>query len=302
MAVAEREPLVANQVHPILSPMLMGTPTSIRSSAALQWRGILLETYHSSAGERPDGNAVDRPVLLMTRTPAWRFEYKTFDGTFVPSTNLLGALAIKPKGPLPAMRTRQPFDVLCCAFDESLVTAVRDELEGPLPLPLDMRFGVHDRAVSEILNLLVAEVESGGSAGALYVDSLALALTVRSLFLGERRPGRSHGTPTLSRPKLFRIQDLIESRLEADLTLQELAAEIGYSRSHFLRMFRAATGLTPHRYVLQRRIERARRLLREADISIAEVAYSCGFSSQAHLTLAFRKESGLTPAEYRRQR
>jgi len=88
--------------------------------------------------------------------------------------------------------------------------------------------------------------------------------------------------------------------MAADLTLQELAAETGHSRSHFLRMFRATTGMTPHRYVLKRRLEQARQLLEHVESSIAEVAITCGFSSQAHLTLAFRKEFGVTPAEYRR--
>jgi len=105
----------------------------------------------------------------------------------------------------------------------------------------------------------------------------------------------------LPQQHLFRVQELIESRLEADLTLQELASEVGYSRSHFLRMFHATTGTTPHRYVLNRRVERARRLLGDPEMSIAQVAYCCGFSSQAHLTLAFRKVCGLTPGEYRRE-
>lgn len=65
-------------------------------------------------------------------------------------------------------------------------------------------------------------------------------------------------------------------------------------------MFRATTGMTPHRYVLKRRLERARQLFEQVEFSIAEIAIMCGFSSQAHLTLAFRKEYGLTPTEYRR--
>ena len=97
------------------------------------------------------------------------------------------------------------------------------------------------------------------------------------------------------------IKQLIESRLGADLTLLELAAESGYSRSHFLRVFHATTGITPHHYVLMRRIERARQLLAETDLSIAEIAYRCGFANQAHLTLAFRRDCGVTPGEYRRQ-
>src|SRR4029077_14107810 len=119
-------------------------------------------------------------------------------------------------------------------------------------------------------------------------------------FLGERQPTRSCRTAMLPQQRLFRVQEFIESRLEADLTLQELASEVGYSRSHFLRMFRATTGMTPHRYVLKRRVERARQLLEQAELSLAEVAFRCGFASQAHLTVAFRNEFGVTPAEYRR--
>jgi len=153
----------------------------------------------------------------------------------------------------------------------------------------------------EILNLLFGEVELGGVSTRLYIDSLAHALTVRFLFLGERTPGQARGRATLTQRRLSRVQELIESRLDADLSLQELAAEVGYSRSHFLRAFHATTGVTPHRYLLNRRIEHARRLLGEPDMPIAQVAYCCGFSSQAHFTLAFRKVCGLTPGEYRRE-
>ena len=177
---------------------------------------------------------------------------------------------------------------------------VREELDGPLPLPVNSRSGLHDHAVTELLNLLFAEVESGGASGTLYAESLAHALAVRFLFLGEDILTRSSSTPILSQRKLRSVQDLIESRLDADLTLQELAAEIGYSRGHFLRMFRATTGMTPHRYVLKQRLERVRRLLEWVELSIAEITIMCGFSSPAHLTLAFRKEFGITPAEYRR--
>lgn len=172
---------------------------------------------------------------------------------------------------------------------------------GEAPPSLGLRSCVRDHAASEILNLLLGEVELGGVSTRLYIDSLAQALTVRFLFLGERTQGQARGPVTLTRRKLSRVQELIESRLDADLPLQALAAEVGYSRSHFLRAFHATTGVTPHRYVLNRRIDRARRLLGETDMSIAEVAYRCGFSSQAHLTLAFRKVCGFTPGEYRRE-
>ena len=274
----------------VIAKRLLGTPLK------LIWTR---EDDVCNPGERPEGNALDRSLLVMVCSPTWRGEYKATNGALKRET--LGTLTILPKGLLPAMRSAQTADLLYCAFDEAFVTAVAEELEGRLAPPHDKRGDLRDRAISEILNLLVAEVQSGGASGRLYVDSLVQALTIRFLFLGERGPARSSRATTLPQQHLFRVQEFIESRLESDLTLQELASEAGYSRSHFLRMFHATTGITPHCYVLNRRIERARRLLADPEMSIVQVAYSCGFSSQAHLTLVFRKLCGLTPGEYRRE-
>ena len=285
----------------IFSPVFLGPATLLQSSAPLNWGGVLLEKYVCRPGERRAGNVLDAPVLAMLSSPAWRGEHVAADGTFAPHSKTVGALTVVPNGSLPAARSLRQCDLLYCAFDHGLVSEVSNDIEGKAPPLLGLRSCVRDHAVSEILKLLLAEVKLGGVSSRLYIDSLAHALTVRFLFLGERTPGqRRRPAATLTRRKLSRVQELIESRLDADLTLRALAAEVGYSRSHFLRAFRTTTGVTPHRYVLHRRIERARRLLREADMSIAEVAYRCGFSSQAHLTLAFRKVCGLTPGKYRR--
>jgi AraC family transcriptional regulator len=281
--------------------VFLGPATLLQSSAPLNWGSVLLEKYDCRPGERSAGNVVDAPVLVMLCSPAWRGEHVAADGTFAPHSKSVGALTVVPNGPLPAARSLRQCDLLYCAFDHSLVSEVRSEIEGKGPPSLRLRSYVRDHAISDILHLLFEEVELGGVSSRLYIDSLAHALTVRFLFLGERTRGQARGLATLPPRKLSRVQELIESRLDSDLTLQELAAEVGYSRSHFLRAFHATMGVTPHRYVLNRRIERARGLLAETDMSIAQVAYCCGFSSQAHLTLAFRKVCGLTPGEYRRQ-
>jgi AraC family transcriptional regulator len=285
----------------ILSPVFLGPATLLQSSGPLNWGGVLLEKYVCRPGERSAGNVLDAPVLVMLCSPAWRGEHVAADGTFAPHSKTVGALTVVPNGPLPAARSLRQCDLLYCAFDHNLMSEVRSEIEGEVPHSLRLRSYVRDHAVSDILSLLFEEVKLGGMSTRLYIDSLAHALTVRFLFLGERPSGQSRGPATLSRRKLSRVQELIESRLNADLSLQELAAEVGYSRSHFLRAFHATTGVTPHRYVLNRRIERARRLLSGTDMTIAQVAYCCGFSSQAHLTLAFRKLCGITPGEYRRE-
>jgi AraC family transcriptional regulator len=88
--------------------------------------------------------------------------------------------------------------------------------------------------------------------------------------------------------------------LGTDLDLNTLAAESGYSRSHFLRTFRAATGCSPHQYLTRLRVEQSKTILREYSISLIDIALACGFSSHAHFSNTFRQIVGVTPSEYRR--
>ena len=101
---------------------------------------------------------------------------------------------------------------------------------------------------------------------------------------------------------LRRVKKYMEEHLQDKLSLDELAHEADYSRAHFLRMFRAVTGKTPHQYLTERRIERAKSMLLEAKkISLIDVAAQCGFSSQSHLTRVFRERVGVTPSEFKRK-
>lgn len=102
-------------------------------------------------------------------------------------------------------------------------------------------------------------------------------------------------TPRLRR----RVADYVEANLENSLTISELAAVAELSEFHFARMFKATTGETPHAFVQRRRIEHARELLAATQLPLAEVALSCGFSSQSHFAEAFRKRTGVTPSAYR---
>jgi AraC family transcriptional regulator len=99
---------------------------------------------------------------------------------------------------------------------------------------------------------------------------------------------------------LWRARDYIEQHLEGDLGLDVLAREAGISPALFTQRFTEAHGDTPHRYVVRRRLERARGLLAGSDLPIAEVALRAGFSSQSHLSEVFRRSTGETPGAFRR--
>jgi AraC family transcriptional regulator len=101
---------------------------------------------------------------------------------------------------------------------------------------------------------------------------------------------------------LRRVNEYMEAHLQDNLSLDQLARETHYSRGHFLRMFRAATGMTPHQYLTKCRIERAKRMLRdEDDASLIDIAACCGFSSQSHMTRLFREQTGMTPGAFKRR-
>jgi AraC family transcriptional regulator len=101
---------------------------------------------------------------------------------------------------------------------------------------------------------------------------------------------------------LRRVQDYIEAALEQTLALSDLAAVAESSPYHFARAFKRSTGCSPHRYVLRRRTERAKRLLADGEVPLSMVAQACGFGSQSHFASRFREATGLTPSQFRRIR
>jgi AraC family transcriptional regulator len=113
-----------------------------------------------------------------------------------------------------------------------------------------------------------------------------------------RRPERGHDG-TLPRGRLRAVVEYVEEHLDAGLTLEQMAAVARLSVYHFARQFKAATGLPPHQYVLARRVEQAQQLLREGDLSLAEIAACAGFSDQSQFCHHFKRLVGVTPGQFR---
>ncbi len=114
-------------------------------------------------------------------------------------------------------------------------------------------------------------------------------------------PGALRGDEegALDRRRLARVVDFIEDNLGRALTLDELARVACLSPFHFVRAFKSAVGRTPHRYLVDRVVARARALLDRGDLPLAEIGDVCGFASQAHFTSAFKRALGTTPGAYR---
>ena len=152
------------------------------------------------------------------------------------------------------------------------------------------------RRVTATLDALWASAEEP-----LAFDSLLLSLATEVLQRHGRDAGHSAAAPAgLSASALARVRDYIEARLHEGLRLEDLAAEVGLSRFHFLRCFKRATGHTPQVFVQARRGARAKALLAQG-LAPAEVAASVGLSDQPHLNRLLRRLYGITPGVYQGQ-
>lgn len=134
----------------------------------------------------------------------------------------------------------------------------------------------------------------------LALDSAAQTALIHTLrHYSQRRLPILRPTGGLPGWQLKRVADFIEQHLEQSLTLSDLAGITGLSDFHFARMFKQATGYTPHRYVSHRRLAQARRLLKDSSLNMTEIALQCGFGSSSHFSNRFRAETGASPTQYR---
>lgn len=166
-------------------------------------------------------------------------------------------------------------------------------------------FGIlHDRQFRDgAIKKHVASLMTSASASAadpLHVDERLISLIGCLISKASRADARRQRRVGLSADTVKRIEDYVEANLERELNLAQLASLAGLSLAHFARAFRLTVGKPPHRYVLDRRIEHAKSLLRGTTQPIAAIAFDCGFSSQAHLTSVFSRHVGVTPAKFRK--
>ena len=186
-------------------------------------------------------------------------------------------------------------------LEAGFVERVADEAGvDPERVEIEPSIGLRDPRFEQIGLGFLSELRSGGLGGRVYAESLGTLLAVQllrqqaSAALPEaRRPAR------LSERALKRVTDYVEDCLGEDVSLAAMAGTVGLSPYHFARLFRESTGLSPHQYVIRRRVERARLLLATTDRSLAAIAAEVGFASGSHLTTHFRRLVGVSPSRFR---
>jgi len=221
-----------------------------------------------------------------------------YDGVKRHSPTPTGSITLVPAGSPVWARSSGHKDELHIFLDAGLVARVAAEafdldLARLAVPPLD---GLHLPHLRAAMGAVGAELTAGGVGGPLAAESLANLLAVHLIrhVLAPCQPSRTRDG-ALSPAKLRAIIEYVDEHLDASLTLEHMAAVARLSPYHFARQFRAATGLPPHQFVIARRVERAKRLLQAADLSLAEVAAHAGFSDQSQFSYPFQRLVGVTP-------
>jgi AraC family transcriptional regulator len=190
---------------------------------------------------------------------------------------------------------------LAMSISPELMNAVAEQLDfDPQRIEIRNRFQIRDQQLENIAWALKAEMESGYPCGRLYLDSLAVAAATRLLLFHSsvsREPKRLHGR--LSERKLRQVLSYIEDNLSQDVSLNDIASVAGLSVSHFKSLFRETLGLPVHQYLIRRRVERAKTLLREDRLPISQIAFEAGFAHQSHLAHHMRRVLGVSPKAFR---
>ncbi len=164
------------------------------------------------------------------------------------------------------------------------------------------RFALPDERLFFFMSALEEQCVQGEPMGTLYTESISAALIA---YVDHQYGGADQHERDSDRSLSYRrrqaLIDFIDAHLSSSLRVADLAAQVHCSPQQLGRLFQGAFGMPPHRYVMMRRTQRAEQLLKRDNGSIAEIATSCGFSSQAHLTVAFKTLFGTPPASYRKR-
>jgi len=222
------------------------------------------------------------------------------DGPFRQHRILPGQVSFFPAGSIFASRTVDAGRFYTVSLTPQFVLnhALAPDL-GCSPLFLPQR-GISDSVIKALCDRIREEVSATHPNGRIYVETLGQALAAHvARHYAITNPAETPGPGSLTAHQLRRALEFIREHLAEDLPLSSLAKASGLSPFHFARRFKKSTGLAPHQFLIQQRVERARHLLAHSTTTLGEIALQCGFCDQSHLTNHFRRVVGITPRRYR---
>lgn len=216
-----------------------------------------------------------------------------------------GTISIMPSDVSFAVQLETTISTTHLYLRRELFEYVARDIFGEDETGIDLRIcaAAYDPILGHLCHAVRQAMDDGVDArSGVYVEHLLHAVAAYVLRNhSEFKTGSFRGNGKLSERQLRRITEIVEARIGDRLTLSDVAEHFDCSADHFGRMFKMTTGLTLYQFIIRCRIDRARYLLTQSDLPIATIAQQCGFADQVHLTRTMRRNTGVTPAAFRKR-
>jgi AraC family transcriptional regulator len=275
---------------------------TLSSSQNMGWKGILVEQYQSQPHQSLEGSFAALSVhwLNFYLTKPFHLVQK-HDDRFHESIIQNGDLVFVPAGQPTYWRSqsdRTPISKLSVCLQPELVTQIAESSDlNPDRIELIDCFSRSDLHLRQIAVMLLAEIQSGGIMGELYVESLTQVFVIHLLRHYSSLQPKIANRYDLPARRLENAIDYIQAHLDSDLSMAQIAGSVNSSPTYFASLFKQATGISLHQYVIKQRVERAKLLIETTDLPIFNIAAQVGFASSSHLTYHCKRLTGMTPKQ-----
>jgi AraC family transcriptional regulator len=270
------------------------------STQSVGWENLSIIYDRQPAIELPKTSLKQHCIGILIDIPSNTQTERIIDGHFVREQNVQGDLIILPANTTHQAAWYQEGSAITIAIDTTVFAQTIYEVVDPDKIELLPQFATPDPFVYQIGLGLKSALIKHGTTSRLYAETLINALILHLLenYSTTRKNSFEPLAGTLPNYKLQQIIDYVHAYLDSDLSLNKLAASVQMSPYYFSRLFKESTGFTPHQYVIHIRIQRAKDLLKQKKLSIAEIAKEVGFVDKSHLNRNFKRQVGITPKQF----
>lgn len=298
----EEPPLIDHLVADSTSSLMPNPP--LLTSRQSDWNSVHLLQFRQPALELPQFCSVQH-IIIFTNvahpvTAEFLVEGKLRTAQYLPSDHRNGCIEVFPASLYSEIRWNQEVDFTQLYLDPTFVASVAHEVIDPDRVEILFEPKVSDPLLYHICLALRADLERDKTGDGFYADSMATAMSAHLL---RHYATRKHILPEhngLSKRRLMQATEYISDNLTDNLSLIAMANELNMSQYYFWRLFKQSTGMTPHQYVVQQRVERAKLLLRRPELTVTDIAGMCGFANQSHFARQFRSRTGVSPQQFRK--
>ena len=182
---------------------------------------------------------------------------------------------------------KKPLSFTVITFEVGLFNCILQQIYDCDHLELSPKWQIFDPTIQEIISALKADLAAGCPVGKIYGESFATSLAIHLAKNLSTTPLKRPDLEAFSHQKQKEVLDFIDAYLDTDISLEDLAKIAGISKFDFCRLFKQAIGIPPHQYIIRCRIERAKKLLKNSNLTTVEIALSCGFAHQSHLSFSY---------------